>query len=95
MNSMHYELSRNDGARQYELTIDGDVAGYASFHERGEVLVLPHTVVEPQFRGQGLSRPLIQYALDDARTRGLKVEPLCSAVRGFIERNPDYQDLTA
>ncbi|MEH0147225.1 GNAT family N-acetyltransferase [Corynebacterium sp. Q4381] len=90
---MQYELSRNDTAQQYELTIGGEVAGYASFQERGDVLVLPHTVVEPQFRGQGLSKPLIQYALDDARDRGLKVVPACSAVAGFIDATPEYRDL--
>ena len=89
-----YTLRKNERALKYELLIDATVAGHASYKRVGDTLVLPHTVVEPEFRGRGLSKPLIQYALDDARAQGLKVEPLCSAVRDFIDHNPEYRDLT-
>jgi predicted GNAT family acetyltransferase len=36
---------------------------------------------------------LVSFALDDARNRDLKVVPMCSFVRGYIERHPEYQDL--
>ena len=90
-----YTLRKNERALKYELLIDATVAGHASYKRVGDALVLPHTVVEPEFRGRGLSKPLIQYALDDARAQGLKVEPLCSAVRDFIDHNAEYRDLTA
>ena len=88
-----YQLSKNEAAGQYELTIGDEVAGFASYVDRGDVRVLPHTVVDPKVRGQGLSRPLIQYALDQARADGMKVDPACSAVAKFIDQNADYQDL--
>lgn len=56
---------------------------------------LPHTVVDPKFRGQGLSKPLIQAALDDARADGMQVTPSCPAVERYIEQNPQYRDLLA
>ena len=62
--------------------IQGD--GVRDFH---------HTVIDPEFRGQGLSKSLIQAALDDTRAAGDKVRPLCSAVAGFIEKHPEYRDL--
>jgi hypothetical protein len=37
----------------------------------------------------------VRGALEDARQRGLKVVPLCSFVRGYIERHPEMQDLVA
>lgn len=90
-----YELAVNEAAGRYELRIGGQVAGYAEYQRRGDTLVLPHTVVEPEFRGQGLSSPLIKHALDDARVNGLTVIPQCSAVAGYIERHPEYRDLVA
>ena len=93
MANQTYELTKNDAAQQYELTIDGEVAGFASYSDRDGIRVLPHTVVQPKFRGQGLSKPLIQYALDDARADGVKVYPACSAVAAFIGQNPEYRDL--
>ena len=90
-----YQLSKNEAAGQYEISIGGEVAGFASYVDRDDVRVLPHTVVDPKFRGQGLSRPLIQYALDDVREDKMTVDPQCSAVAKFIDQNADYQDLLA
>lgn len=88
-----HDVVKNEHEGRYELRIDGEVAGFAEYVDRGGVRVLPHTVVDPKFRGQGLSSPLIQFALDDARADGMKVSPACSAVAGYIDKNPEYKDL--
>ena len=36
---------------------------------------------------------LARYALDDARSRGLRVRPRCPFIKSWIRRHPDYQDL--
>jgi uncharacterized protein len=36
---------------------------------------------------------LARFALDDARSRGLQVRPVCTFVRSWLERHPDYSDL--
>ena len=59
MTQPEYELATNDAAQRYELLIDGTVAGYATYNDRDGARVLPHTVVEPEFRGAGLSLSLI------------------------------------
>jgi hypothetical protein len=35
----------------------------------------------------------VRAALDDVRSRGGTVVPLCPFVRGWIERHPEYRDL--
>ena len=95
MTQPDYELAINDAARRYELLIDGEVAGYATYNDRDGARVLPHTVVEPEFRGAGLSKPLIRYALDDVRARGMQVVPACPAVARYIVQNPEYKDLVS
>src|SRR5699024_842222 len=52
-----------------------------------------HTVINPDFRGQGLSSPLIKAALDETREAGLKAVASCSAVQHFVSKNPEYEDL--
>lgn len=91
----NYEVVKNEERGQYEIHVDGKVAGFATYQDRGGARVLPHTVVEEEFQGKGLSKPLIKFALDDARSDGLKVIPACPAVAGYIEKNPEYQDLVA
>ncbi|WP_342318355.1 GNAT family N-acetyltransferase [Corynebacterium mayonis] len=91
----NFELVKNEEKQQYEILVDGEVAGFSVYEDGGNIRTLPHTVVDNKFRGQGLSKPLIQFALDDVRSDGLKVNPLCPAVSGFIKKNPEYQDLVA
>ncbi len=93
MDSKDYELVKGEG--RYEIRIGSDVAGFADYVDRDGVRTMPHTVVEPRYRGQGLSGPLIKFALDDARADGLKVNPACSAVAGYIEKHSEYSDLLA
>lgn len=90
-----HEIRRNDADRRYELLVDGQVAGIADFHLDGGTVVLPHTVIDPSRRGQGLGAVLVQGALDDIRAAGRTVVPSCSYVREYIEEHPDQQDLLA
>ncbi|GAA3480437.1 hypothetical protein GCM10018966_049670 [Streptomyces yanii] len=42
---------------------------------------------------RGLGGLLARGALDDARTRGLRVLPYCPFIRGWIGKHPEYADL--
>lgn len=87
------KVTHDTTAERYLITVDGRDAGYADYIQGDGVRDFHHTVIDPEFRGQGLSKPLIQAALDDTRAAGDKVRPLCSAVAGFIEKHPEYLDL--
>ncbi len=85
---------RDDGeAGRYEVLVDGQVAGYADREVRDGRMVLPHTVVSPAVRGQGLAAAMVRRALDDARAQGLTVAPACSYVSAYIAEHPDDLDL--
>ncbi|MBA5244392.1 MULTISPECIES: GNAT family N-acetyltransferase [Corynebacterium] len=88
-------VRKNETDGQYEILVGEEVAGFATYADANGVRDLPHTVVDPKFRGQGLSKPLIQAALDDARADGMQVTPSCPAVERYIEQNPQYRDLLA
>ena len=87
------KVTHDTTAERYLITVDGRDAGYADYIQGDGVRDFHHTVIDPEFRGQGFSKPLIQAALDDTRAAGDKVRPLCSAVAGFIEKHPEYRDL--
>ena len=87
------KVTHDTTAERYLITVDGRDAGYADYIQGDGVRDFHHTVIDPEFRGQGLPKPLIQAALDDTRAAGDKVRPLCSAVAGFIEKHPEYRDL--
>ena len=81
-------------AQRYEI-LDGDehVLGLAAYERRGETFVFTHTEVDPDAGESGLGSTLVRAALDDVRSRGVRVVALCPFVRGWIERHPEYADL--
>lgn len=90
MNETQHDIRHNVGQRRYELLQDGKVAGFAEYALDGDTRVFNHTVVKDEFQGQGLSKPLIQAALDDTKESGHQYRATCSAVVRFIEKNPEY-----
>lgn len=85
---------RDNGAgQQYEVYVDGRLAGHAEYLPLPDARVLPHTEVDGQYGGQGLGSRLVQFALDDLRRRGLGVVPSCPFVADYIRKHPEYQDL--
>jgi predicted GNAT family acetyltransferase len=88
------EVRNNAAESRYELAAEGETA-FAAYREEDGNLVLYHTVVPEALEGRGIGSALVKGALADVRQRGLKVVPLCSFVKGWIERHPDAQDLLA
>ncbi len=78
---------------RFEITLNGQLAGFAEYHAVGSNLDFTHTEVGDEFEGQGLGSTLIRGALDGARERGAGVIPHCPFVRRFLERHTDYVDL--
>jgi len=93
--AMATAVTENPERRRYEISVDGTLAGFTRFRVDGDVATMPHTEIDPEYKGQGLATTLIRATLDDARARGLTVVPRCPFVHGFIEKNPAYQDLVA
>ncbi|MBR8744015.1 GNAT family N-acetyltransferase [Nocardiopsis sp. MG754419] len=76
--------------RRYVITVDDEEAGYAEYILTDTMITFTHTEVDRAFEGKGVGGTLIRAALDDARSRGLSVLPMCPFVKGWIERHPEY-----
>lgn len=87
------EVTDNTELHRFEITADGEQAGYAEYVLTDGRIEFTHTVVDDAFEGQGIGGTLVKAALDQARERGLNVTPTCQFVKSYIERHPDYADL--
>jgi predicted GNAT family acetyltransferase len=92
---MDSEVRNNSERSRYELFVDGQLVGIADYRVTGETVVLPHTEIAPDRRGQGLGAVLVQAVLDDVRSSGRAVVPTCWYVAEFIDDHPEYRDLLA
>lgn len=65
-----------------------------TFVESGEErLVIDHTYVSNDLRGQGIAGQLLENVVNYAREKGKKILPLCPFAKTKIEENADYQDV--
>ncbi|HEV7482918.1 MAG TPA: GNAT family N-acetyltransferase [Solirubrobacterales bacterium] len=78
---------------RYEIRVDGELAGFATYKARPRQIAFEHTEIDAGFEGQGLAGKLIAFALDDARERGLAVLPFCPFVKAYVQRHREYADL--
>ncbi|MDY3128027.1 MAG: GNAT family N-acetyltransferase [Corynebacterium sp.] len=91
---MVHEIVHNEKRQRFSIAVDGQNAGFAAYSTPREgVRDFNHTVINPDFRGKGLSKVLIKAVLDDTRNSGMAAVASCSAVAEFIEKNPDYKEL--
>ncbi|MFE7558742.1 GNAT family N-acetyltransferase [Kitasatospora sp. NPDC057500] len=82
-----------EGAGRFEAWLGNTLAGFAEYLRSEELVVYPHTVVEPAYEGQGIGGALARAALDDARERGLAVLATCPFIKAWMSRHPEYLDL--
>jgi uncharacterized protein len=87
------DVHDNPQQLRYDIVVDGKVAGFARYARKGNRIVFLHTEVDDAYEGRGLGSKLAQAALDDARSRGLAVVPLCPFIERYIERHPEYEPL--
>ncbi len=81
---------------RYEAHQGSQVVGRLDYEVLERVINFTHTVVLPEFEGQGVGSTLVRHALDDVRKHGrYRVNPICPFVAMWIKRHPPYVDLLA
>ncbi len=56
-------------------------------------LIIDHTEVPDAFRGQGVGLRLVTRAVEDARTAGKTIIPLCPFANAQFRRHPEWADV--
>lgn len=84
-------IERNDEARRYVVTVDGEQAGVAMFIASPSAVTFTHTIVDPRFGGRGIGSRLAKFALDDTVARGLRIVPRCPFIAEYLRHHADYE----
>ena len=67
--------------------------GELTFMLKEKQMLINHTGVNPELRGQGLAEKLVLEAVDYARKNQLKIIPFCSYVSVYVGKHPEVQDV--
>ena len=82
----------NKANSRFELVVDGHLSA-AYYKLDGDVITFIHTEVPPELGGRGVGSKLVQGALDQVRSEGLKVIANCPFVKAWIGKHDAYKDL--
>lgn len=82
---------RDTGAR-YEMDEQG-LTSWADYRRVGDRLYVDHVEAPVALRGSGASGRLMAALSQDARTRGLKITPICGYAAAWLRRSAEFRDL--
>ena len=87
---------REDGPDgRYEARVAGrEGSGELTYlRKSGGKLIADHTGVDDSLRGTGVGKALVERLVADARSENVKIVPLCSFVKAFFRRHPEWADV--
>lgn len=90
-------LTRRDtsSGREYIGTLENH-AGEAKLElsrVNPELYIAAHTEVPSSMAGMGVGAALVQRLIDDARSEGFRIIPLCPFVSAQYRRHPEWADV--
>ena len=84
----------NDERRgRYQVLRDKRPIGFSEYELEPGRIVFTHTVVRPEFEGQGIGSRLAKFVVEDAQKRGLRITPICPFVRAYLRRHDEYDSI--
>ncbi|MGN7360806.1 GNAT family N-acetyltransferase [Paenibacillus sp. SAF-054] len=57
------------------------------------MIIVDHTIVSDDLRGQGVGQALVKRLVEFARMNGIQIMPLCPFARSQFDRHEDYADV--
>ena len=79
--------------RIYALDSAGKLIAEITFPEAGGIAYIDHTFVDGALRGQGVAGRLVEAAVRQIRSEGLRVRPTCSYAARWFSEHPEESDL--
>jgi uncharacterized protein len=90
------EIRDNADKQRFEAVLDGTVVGFSQYKLSPGLITFLHTEVDDEQEGEGIGSTIVRASLDQVRADGeLKVRIKCPFYRAYLERHPEYDDLTA
>ena len=65
---------------------------------KDKILILRHVFVPEPLRGQGIAGKMMEEIMEFITSRnkseGLKIQPFCAYARSWLEKHPEFNDVT-
>lgn len=91
-----FEIEQHDQESKgyFKAVSEGKEAGRMAYSRAGESrIIIDHTEVNPEFKGQNVGKQMVLAAVEYARKNNIKILPLCPFAKSVIDRNTELQDI--
>ena len=58
-------------------------------------MIIEHTEVDDELRGQNVGFQLVCHTVEHARTHNMKITPVCTFAKSVFDKKPDFKDVLA
>jgi uncharacterized protein len=82
-------VTDNVARSRFEMQLDGCTA-FIDYRRSGDTLYLDHAEVPAACSGHGAGTRMVRATLELLRERGEHAVPVCSFIRAFVRRNPEF-----
>ena len=89
---VNIDLIQNEKENRFELHYNNHFA-YIDYEVDGNVWKLPHTIAPEELRGTGVAKALTLKVFALLKAKGVKIQPICSYLHGFIVKNPAWKEM--
>lgn len=90
---MEITLEENGTNGRYVHVFDDGSEAELNFQQHGDLMIINHVGVPIQHRNHGLAAKLVERAIEDAKQKKLKVQPVCPYAATQFRRHPEWADL--
>jgi hypothetical protein len=93
-NTIEFQLIDDGKKGSFTALMGTQPAGEIHFVWAGpDKLIIDHTEVFSGFEGKGIGKALVLKVVETARTKKVKVLPLCPYAKNLFEKTQDLQDV--
>ena len=88
-------IEREDGETggRYVVRLAGHEAEMTYSRAGAKLIIIDHTGVPSELGGRGVGQALVLRAIEDARTEGFRIIPLCPFAKAQFDKHPDWADV--
>lgn len=93
---MKVQQEDNDKKGEFYIEVEGNRAALMTYTWAGEdKLIIDHTEVGDALRGKGAGYKLVAASVEFARSKNIKILPLCPFAKSVFDKKPEYSDVLA
>lgn len=92
MNILH---NQKESKGMFFIQEEDEVLAELAYSKAYGQMIVHHTQVDKELRGQNIGYELVHQAVEFARSHNLKIVPVCPFAKAIFDKKPDFSDVLA